>query len=359
MTRSSALNPAASGGELITEDRGCNNCGYSLLGLPAGGLCPECGFPIPTPSRRFPSGDNLTDAPRTYLRLLSIGLSGAAIAALILGIGLVSLADFNGVTAALALSVGSVLWFLSNWIVTRPRPLQNVTVPDATLDNRVWLRLVLSAQLSWVVLACFAVLFEVAAGRNWNGWYSVAFWGVLVFSLVSVLALVPLLVYLTSLALWAGDHGLGSRLRASAWAIGFCGPVNVILSFLAPHTGIFIGLVSLIALVMGLFFLFGLGMAMLSLVQLSTMAAWAIRNNAAIRARSIRIAKRRAEEMRETAERQKAVMSPNMVEGGGGPPATQNRTIPFPAGQRASTSGLRIEPSQSGEIYELEPRDDD
>jgi len=179
------------------------------------------------------------------------------------------------------------------------------------------------------------------------------------FSVVSVLVLVPLLIYLTSMALWAGDQGLGSRLRASAWAIGFCGPVNVLLNLAAPHTGILIGLTSLFALVLGLFFMAGLVVTLISLAQLSAMSAWAIHNNAAIQARSIRMAQRRAEAMRETVDRQIAAVPGGPSETGAKPLATQTREISVTEAQRVSMGGFRLEPSHSDEIYELEPLDDD
>ena len=61
-------------GEVITEDRLCRKCNYSLKGLHAGGMCPECGTPIPRPKPRVLGGDNLSDAPVGYLRTLSFGL---------------------------------------------------------------------------------------------------------------------------------------------------------------------------------------------------------------------------------------------------------------------------------------------
>lgn len=61
--------PVGEGG-IVSDDRWCGRCGYSIVGLPIAGQCPECGLEIATSLR----GLLLRDADPAYLAAVHRGL---------------------------------------------------------------------------------------------------------------------------------------------------------------------------------------------------------------------------------------------------------------------------------------------
>lgn len=342
-------------GELVTDDRTCRQCDYPLRGLPKNGKCPECGTPIPRKRGRLPSGDNLTDAPAKYLRKLSFSLGLLAISAVLIGLGL-SMVRMNSSWQGPAIFLlASGMWIGSVFLVTFKRPLQDATVRDRTLDDGKWLSIVRMTQFVWLGAAVLAVLQYAAIQQSWKalGFLHVSH---VVFVIMSFVASVPLLAYLTSLAEWAGDHGLASRLRGSSWGIIAGGVVGGGCIAIAPHMGVIKGFVWIVGAVLFVVFLLSVLVAFISVVQIAGTAMQAIATNAAAEARNIRVAQRREEEMKDTIDRQQAAVAAVSVDSV--PPAELEESDAFIKNNPTfQIGGHRIETSDSDDTYELEPDD--
>ncbi|GAB5495743.1 MAG: hypothetical protein Phyf2KO_08230 [Phycisphaerales bacterium] len=343
-------------GELVNDDRTCRQCDYPLKGLPKSGKCPECGTPIPRKRGRLPSGDNLTDAPAKYLRKLSFSLGLLAISAVLIGLGLSMVRMSSSWQGPAMFLLASGMWIGSVFLVTVKRPLQDATVRDRTLDDGKWLSIVRMTQFVWVVAAVLAILQYAAIQQSWKalGFLYVSH---VVFVIISFVSSVPVLAYLTSLAEWAGDHGLASRLRGSAWGIVVGGVVGGVCIAVAPLMGVIKGFVWIVGAILFVVFLLSVAVAFISVVQIAGTAMQAIATNAAAEARNIRVAQRKEQEMKETIDRQQAAVAPVSVDKV--PSANLDASDAYIKNDPTyQIGGHRIETSGSEETYELEPDDE-
>lgn len=283
---------------VILTDRPCTGCGYNLRGLNEGGLCPECGARILSQVRRFDRiSDNLTDAPKTYLRLVAAGVwllvSG------ILAVPLIHLAGWFAPTLAqspaaapIASAASSLLWAAGAVLVTTPRPANAGLARDVLLD---------SDKLRWTVRG-FQVAVVIAAAANLaqlaTTHIAISIVGAAA-ALLSFGGFLTLSVYLSSLADWAGEEGIGSRLRSATWAVVVCGGFAVVLILLAAFGLSPFGVVGMIAaLVLGGIAGFGMLVVLFSIVQLGSTTLWALRNAKA----STELQRRRAERLANEAD---------------------------------------------------------
>jgi len=250
--------------QVITEDRECPNCGYSLKGLRRGGRCPECGREIGGRSKGRLL-DNIVHAPPSYLRTLRLGLV------------LMSL----GVITFLVPIVPAVLWAWGVWIALTKRPVTPTTYPDAVLDSSK-----LRAVVRWSQVAPIAGAFFMLIGSFLPaGGLRVAVW---IFGGLGLLGgaagFVPLGIYLSALADWASHDNLAGRLKATTWMIavfGVLGAFTVAVPVLR-----FFAFVILIVLVLAF-------VAMLVWVLLLTnVAHWAIRNQSYAEGSAARVAEK-------------------------------------------------------------------
>lgn len=291
-------------GDLIDFDRPCARCNYNLNGLRFGGRCPECGQPIHRRRSSTRFADNLTDAPMGYLRTLRMGFATMALGSLA-GIAAFSTLLFGSwatpVRAALygTLVAASMAWWAGLYLVTGPRPRDNETIRDPILDSVALSTASRSIQATWVV----ATVSFAAAGYAPGTPGSVLAVVGLVLAFISLFGLVPLAIQLSALADWAGDTGLGNRLRTAAWAIAGGGAAFVVgqaagLTGWAP-AGLFtlFGMLMFWAAVLG-YFLF-----LFSVLQLNHMALWAIRNSVNAMETTRRLADRQARHEAQIAQR--------------------------------------------------------
>lgn len=292
--------PGARGlGSGIEQDRPCLRCGYNLVGLETEGRCPECGTPITRRRAGDPFSDTLVNAPTRYLETLLIGLGLMAGAILLTwGQWILEWVGFLKPVISAWVSLGlALMWCAAAWIATVRRPQTDRTRPDDILDSRrlrLWTR---AAQ----GLCVAGSLLAVAHGST----------GLVAFGVLSGLAtvgflfsLAPLGVYLSSLADWAGETGVGSRLRASAWCIACCGTLLVVSTLVLMIPGLRFKLLFAVGTtIFSIGVMAGLVLLCASILQLVNTTVWAIANAHQSRAREIRIAERKRRQAEQVAAR--------------------------------------------------------
>jgi len=339
--------------DVVADDRACRKCDYELRGLPKSGNCPECGTPIPRRKGRLPNGDNLSDAPVRYLRQLSFSLAMLALSAFVIGLGLMMVRSSSGLHAPVVFAIGTLMWIGSVWMVTAPRPMQDSTVPDQSLDNPKWLLTVRFTQWIWFLAALAAGLRWAAIDQSWTG--VVSFTQVLhsVLMILSFVTSALVLAYLSSLAEWAGDHSLAGRLRGACWCIVVGGTAGGGLWAIAPATGSVMALSIGLAVLFLLLLLVGVFLAVVSVVQIAGMSAQAITSNIATEARNIRVAERKAQEMKEIVDRQIAASPVQQP-----PVANLAQSDSFlRSDPKFKIAGHRIEQTDPDNTYDLAPDD--
>jgi hypothetical protein len=282
LERSSGYKP-----DIVLSDRECVRCSYNLKGLPTNGKCPECGLPIGGGSNRFKRiNHNLSDAPISYLRALSIGLAfmafscvGGAFAFIILG----------GAQRALGVGIAGILWWMGVFLVTVKRPMTENTPRDSTLDSRRLRTLNRTAQASWAA-ASIPLLMAIQAPPPVN---TIAAWMGALLLFAGLLALVPVSLHLSALADWAAHTDLAGRFRLAVWGVCVCG---FLVAVTLPGAG-FKSLAGLLLLTVSLFILclfFAQLLFIVSLFQLVMTVQWAIRNAEFAGERAQRLADRTA-----------------------------------------------------------------
>jgi len=298
----STAHPLSGPGEVIKTERPCIKCGYNLQGLQVGGACPECGTAIANAKKSVRFADSLTNAPIGYIRLIALGLGLQA--STILGVTLLLiLSRFHNagtpiippLIQGLLMTTCMFAWFAAAWIVTIRRPKSDRIVRDDILDND-HIRLAARASQSLAFLA--AIL----------GWIGVAtrttiVQGVAGFLLVGALfGLIPLGIFLSSLADWAGETGEGARLRAATWCIAVCGSLYIVCAIVLLVNPPFALLFVFATVISALIVIAGVAIFAWSVIMLAKASLWAIQNAHAAKEREIRIAnKKHRQAMRDAA----------------------------------------------------------
>jgi hypothetical protein len=330
--------------ELITSDRKCGRCGYSLKGLPSNGRCPECGKPIAGSKRghrRF--SDNLSDAPLYYLKALAWGTGLLAVSWVGMSVSFNVASRWAALPGAVAAGVFAVAWWTGVYIVTARRPFNENTLPDKVLESG-WFRVFnRTVNLVWLLAAGALVAFlkHPAIALLW-----IAFLG----KALGMIALAPLGVHLSSLAFWASDTSLGERFRVLAWILTPAGLLVLLgtvgLQFppaSAPGWLQAIGGLLYVGSVWAwMFRLVATAVFVFSLYQLAHEALWAVKNNQTASDVAVRLARRDEEHAREIAERSRVA---GMLQQSG-PAAVINPP--------KSTYGVNVVKPASGGAYDLE-----
>jgi len=273
--------------------------------------------------------DNLSDAPVWYLRRLRLGLLTLCLAMFSVA-GLLAYSVYYGAArAGTLMTINNIehylaggffgcglLWLLGAWISTRARPKGDRTSPDMLLD---------SAQLrraAWMTqgFAPAAVLMVWTSQMGPAGVIGMALAILaLLLMVAAAFSLVPLSLYLSSVADWAGDSDLGERMRNAAWIIAVLGTIGAVCFVGALIPWILSGLFNLLAI--GAFALNVVAVLMiaLSLMLLANTAQWAILNNGSTAARNVRLANRMRAHMAELAARSAGELNfdPNVCRGCG------------------------------------------
>lgn len=290
-------------GSFIAEKINCKSCGYDLRGLHMGQKCPECGTIIAISSRGAYLG--LGHAPERYLTQLTLGL-------LLLGLSVPLALVLGGVVAAglsnaiVLTAIPALMWLCGVILVCQPRPR------DPGETEGAWER---RFRRSAIVLGAIGLLgdFGEALSPFVNPGSlletSLAI-GVVVFKLVGAVGLFPLAVFLSDIADWGSDTGLGHRLRGVAWCLAVGGVLAVVpvglqlcAGLIGPVGGGFLGAVVMLAVAGGAFGMFltiaAYIVLIISMMQMMSMVGWAKRNAASEIERDRRLAERRRERAEE------------------------------------------------------------
>jgi hypothetical protein len=290
---------------MIGEDTPCRGCGYNLKGLEASGKCPECGRPIRR-RRKLKHGEcTMTAAPKSWLRVYSLGMTIAFVAwpAMIGGVFLRCVSGSRE-TALFAFAAGCA-WWLGVVIATRPRP----DMPDmVTTPAREWFwRRVLARILSAAVAIPLGVLFLTSGGAgappisiSERGLWLIADLGLL----LAAVGFGAFAFYMFELAHWAGDYQASTKWRAAAAGVLMSALLVILGRNINIAGGITTGLIALPGLVILFLLLMASvvvpeGYAFWALLQQRNSAAWAIANHDDAAAKVLRdrekLARERAE----------------------------------------------------------------
>ena len=226
--------------ETLQSDHICVRCGYSLIGLPIRGKCPECGTPI---RRSLPVGEQLSprqiaDARRDIGGLCAPSVFGIAALVLAMLFGRVQnlSADTALAAGAAALALLSIIRCVVLFRLTNParlpKPFAHVPDPRATI--RVCG--VFSAA-GWVVAAsCLAFLASAGGPPYLYGWLNGVCGG--------ALAVTGLAWLVGGLALQVLVHGVVARTAVPQLSkrLDIAAPVIIVVAvFTLPCYGLGIG----------------------------------------------------------------------------------------------------------------------
>lgn len=298
LERLAAKRPGAPGtADVVTSDRACPKCGYSLKGLPTGGVCPECGRPI-TSTRRNRHTDNLADAPLWYLAVLK--WSSLALVALgALAVMVIAWVRSAGSPRALVIAGGVALAVATGIVaatsaITMRRGRSESTLADAVLDSewRPWvIRALMTAWIGAAAIAAIEGRVLMTPGAVTPTWVDPL---TALACTLGAIGLAMLTWWIAAVADWASDDSVGERLRMASWAIGIGAIGFAARGVLGNSSGqwlasLAIGIGAIAAVVL-----------LFTLMEIAQLAAWAVRNHTEAEQRALRIAER---ERREEAAR--------------------------------------------------------
>lgn len=321
----------------------CDRCGYELMGLKTGEVCPECGTPLsrnvlgeadaeqgvwePTGLWRLlldrigspPAAgidSSMVDAPLGYLHRLALGSKLLLSALMLCGVAAVGIVlsawwgGWNGFGTALVAGafVGAAAggpWIIGTWMVTSPRRL---STRDPAAREQEWrsARMLARAGAACVplVLGALGVL-AMGLDRQVGDVAALALRaGVVVLGAGAIASMAALSWYAARLAQWANDTGLSDRLQLATaglvvapLVIAFC--VSLVAIQEASVAKFFGGVLALLASLVPLLWLWQF---VAGSVQFISLARWAEVNADEKLAQAERLAVRRQRE-RERAER--------------------------------------------------------
>lgn len=301
---------------IILADQACTGCGYNLKGLASGAKCPECGRTILAKDIRL--GENLTDAPRAYLRLQTFAalllmlafapnLLSGLVAPALAGAHARGKADPGVLLVFFAIAVWPMLlWLVGVLLVVRRRE----GASNADAHPRLRAAVVLS-QSAWLATAALMFLSSLlGASPSIDAVADASF----VASLVGYFGLGLLALHLSRVCEWASDTALAGYFRTITWIVYALGGLVLLGNlFLWLHTTTraallapFTGMLAMGVMVAWLGVVIGVFVELVLHVNYWRMLRWAVRISIAREERDDRVA-RRAERAARQGEAQRAL----------------------------------------------------
>lgn len=277
-------------------DRVCDACGYSLAGLAPDAVCPECGTAARGASPVSVRDATMSaEAPVWFVKRLRlgvalclvtiVGISGSLVAYTLFSLAGASVWLARAAVLVLLVAVGS--WPCGVWLVSSARRGIGDVARDAVLDND---------KLRGVTRV-LAIAFPVAVGLgvivNAAGVTHALLSGLVdLVWVASWIGLIPLSVYLSSLAYWASDHTAANKLQGTAWVMCAAGIARALAEILARTSLPIAGFSNIVAFWMGIILFFAMMFLLLQILRLGSSIAWVIKHQEA-RAGSLERVRRR------------------------------------------------------------------
>lgn len=249
----------------VTKGRLCAQCGYSLDGLRVGNQCPECGAII-SPNRQLGSRyDTLTATGSDYLARFRVVAMHLAFSVVLLVVARL----FSGLFPIAGLPA-ALYWACCVMLITRPKPMRPGLREHPSKEMPLTRKIAWLSQLGWVVTGGLELLALIVPGTAAP---VVSGLGEL-FAIVGVVGFIPLSIWLSELADWARDEGLGRRFRLSAFLIGLLVVqfIATILNVFSTTPGTFLGFLNILALWASLGAFIGAVLFVICLLQLAALA---------------------------------------------------------------------------------------
>jgi len=186
------------------------------------------------------------------------------------------------------------LWVYAVSCITRPKPMRAGLMQSPANEMRVVRNVARYTQFGWPIGAAFAVLASTMPGV-----LSVVLdTGSALACLAGVVGIVPLSLWLAELCDWGRDESLGRRFRTSAWLISllFIVFVVVLANLFSGLLGSFLGLLNILALWAVFGAVIGLGLFVVSVLQLTVLIQNALANAIMAEGRVERIAAKKLED---------------------------------------------------------------
>ncbi len=278
---------SAMNGELIDDDKLCDQCGQNVRGLRYGGACPECGTPIILRTNRdLPFHEMplpLIKQFRVNSWIATLAVSGF-LGLLVFGRGL----SGSGVPVS-ALTVAFIgVWIYSVWRLTPVLEQPQAAAYGFSREGRFrvvvrWL------QLGWVAAALSIPLGAVFAGSTFGFTFFITlFFGGLGLGL---LGLACFIMFLRRFAGWVGDEFAQRAFNLAVWGNVIAIPLAFLFLTIIPGLGVFlIVVVPLFGVPIGLLLLASLLAFPVGLLSLSRSVDWSVVHSRreAARARALR-----------------------------------------------------------------------
>jgi DNA-directed RNA polymerase subunit RPC12/RpoP len=266
---------------LIAEEWKCRKCGYNLIGLKTDARCPECGRLILDKKRGPRFGDQMIDAPMSWLKVFRRGAGLLMAGGWIMSLGLLAWSWLRLPACGVVAMIGAGLWAFGSVLATRPRPKTKASLQDPVQEWRTlrpWGRW---SQPFW------AVAIGLTLGEQLSDAISPELvWGSGICFACAMIGCWPMLILISNLAFWASDTDLANRLRNAPIGLGIGLAIGVgVLSLIGDNiAGSLLGSLLFVAAWAGPI-LVSLGYMLIALWQLWRMSSWVMLNqaNAALR----------------------------------------------------------------------------